>query len=201
MALGFIALTLRGLPAAETAFLQNSPIAHKVIPLACLLAPACYIEGAGNQNFPAITGGYIGAKPPEVKNKGEGEALMNLFEEIRLPNGLAAEVWDGSRMIAADTTTVVLVVKIPVDLKQEYFEDAAACRKTAEIFGSPLVYEYRNERTFVPAGEREALFNEFLANFKKDILPYVSKAHFPKRFVLSKYNEMIKDPWKYPDRG
>ena len=124
---------------------------------------------------------------------------MTLFEEIRLPNGLVAEIWDGSRMIAADTTTVVLVVKIPVDLKQEYFEDPAACRKTAKVFGSPLVYEYRNERTFVAAGEREALFNEFLANFKKDVLPYLSKEHFPKRFVLSKYQEMIKDPWKYPD--
>lgn len=126
---------------------------------------------------------------------------MTLLEEIRLPNGLVAEIWDGSRMIAADTTTVVLVVKIPVTLKQEYFEDPAAWRKTARVFGSPLVYEYRNERTFVAAGEREALFSEFLASFKKDVLPYVSKEHFPKRFVLSKYQEMIKDPWKYPDRG
>ncbi len=126
---------------------------------------------------------------------------MTLLEEIRLPNGLVAEIWDGSRLIAADTTTVVLVVKIPVVLKEEYFEDPAACRKTARVFGSPLVYEYRNERTFMSVGEREALFNEFLANFKKDVLPYVSKEHFPKRFVLSKYQEMIKDPWKYPDRG
>jgi hypothetical protein len=126
---------------------------------------------------------------------------MILLEEIRLPNGLVAEIWDGSRLIAADTTTVVLVVKIPVVLKEEYFEDPAACRKTARVFGTPLVYEYRNERTFMSVGEREALFNEFLANFKKDVLPYVSKDHFPKRFVLSKYHEMIKDPWKYPDRG
>lgn len=126
---------------------------------------------------------------------------MTLFEEIILPNGLVAEIWDGSRLIAADTTTVVLVVKIPVVLKEEYFEDPAACRKTARVFGSPLVYEYRNERTFIAVGEREALFNEFLANFKKDVLPYLSKDHFPKRFVLSKYQEMIKDPWKHPDRG
>jgi hypothetical protein len=126
---------------------------------------------------------------------------MTLFEQIRLPNGLVAEIWDGSRLIAADTTTVVLVVKIPVVLKEEYFEDPAACRKTARVFGSPLLYEYRNERTFMSVGEREALFNEFLANFKKDVLPYVSKDHFPKRFVLSKYQEMIKDPWKYPDQG
>lgn len=126
---------------------------------------------------------------------------MTLSEEIRLPNRLVAEIWDGSRMIAADTATVILVVKIPVDVKQEYFEDPAAWRKTARVFGSPLVYEYRNERTFVAAGEREALFSEFLANFKKDVLPYVSKDHFPKRFVLAKYQEMIKDPWKYTDRG
>lgn len=126
---------------------------------------------------------------------------MILFEEIMLPNGLAAEIWDGSRLIAADTTTVVLVVKIPVALKEEYFEDPAACRKTAEIFGSPLLYEYRNERAFVLDGEREALFREFLVNFKKDVLPYVSKDHFPKRFVLSKYHEIVKDPWKYPDGG
>ena len=126
---------------------------------------------------------------------------MTLLEEIRLPNGLVAEIWDGSRLIAADTTTVLLVVKIPVALKEEYFEDPAACRKTARVFGSPLVYEYRNERTFMSVGEREALFNEFLANFRKDVLPYVSKDHFPKRFVLSKYQEMIKDPWKHPDRG
>ena len=126
---------------------------------------------------------------------------MILLEEIRLPNGLVAEIWDVSRLIAADTTTVVLVVKIPVVLKDEYFEDPAACRKTARVFGTPLVYEYRNERTFMSVGEREVLFNEFLANFKKDVLPYVSKDHFPKRFVLSKYHEMIKDPWKYPDQG
>ena len=126
---------------------------------------------------------------------------MTLIEEIRLPNGLVAEIWDDSRLIAADTTTVVLVVKIPVVLQEEYFEDPENCRKTAKVFGSPIVYEYRNERTFVHVGEREALFNEFLASFKKDVLPYVSKDHFPKRFVLSKYQEMIKDPWKYPDRG
>jgi hypothetical protein len=126
---------------------------------------------------------------------------MTLIEEIRLPNGLVAEIWDGSRMIAADTTTVVVVVKIPVTVKEEYFEDPADCRKTAKVFGSPIVYEYRNERSFVAAGEREALFDEFLANFKKDVLPYVSKDHFPRRFVLSKYHEIMKDPWKYQDRG
>ncbi len=124
---------------------------------------------------------------------------MTLCEQIRLPNGLVAEIWDGSRLIAADTASVVMVVKVPVEVKEEYFEDADAFRKTEKVFGSPVVFEYRNERTFVPAGEREAQFVEFLASFRKDVLPYLSKEHFPKRFILSKHQEIVKDPWKYPD--
>ena len=103
-------------------------------------------------------------------------------------------------MIAADTASVVVVVRIPVVVKEEYFEDPAAYGKTISVFGSPLVFEYRNERSFVSAGERDALFRAFVNSFKKDVLPYVSKDHFPRRFALSKYNEFIKDPWKHPDR-
>ncbi len=125
---------------------------------------------------------------------------MTLCEEIRLPNGLVAEVWDLSRMIAADTATVVVVVKVPVVVKEEYFDDPSACRKTIRVFGSPLVFEYRNDRAFVPAGQREAVYGELLGGFKKDALPYISKEHFPKQYILSKYREMMKDPWKYPDQ-
>ncbi len=123
---------------------------------------------------------------------------MNLREEVALPNGLVAEIWDGSRMIAADTASVVLVVKVTVAVKRDYFEEAAECEKTKRVFGPEIVFEYRNERTFVPAGEREALFGEFLAGFRKDVLPYLSKEHFPGRFILSKHREIVKDPWKYP---
>lgn len=125
---------------------------------------------------------------------------MRLVEVIALPNGLEARVEDLSRTIAADTASVVLVVRVPVAVKREYFEEAADCEKTKRVFGPELVFEYRNERTFVAAGEREALFEEFLAGFKKDVLPYLSKEQFPARYVLSKHREIVKDPWKYPDR-
>jgi len=124
---------------------------------------------------------------------------MNRRGEIRLPNGLVAEIWDGSRMIAADTASVVLVIRIPVAVKDEYFEAAAECERTRRVFGPEILFEYRNERTFVPAGEREALFEEFLDTFRKDVLPYLSKEHFPRRYVLSKHRDIVKNPWKYPD--
>jgi len=125
---------------------------------------------------------------------------MNLREEVTLPNGLVAEIWDGSRMIAADTASVVLIVRIPVAVKRGYFEEQADAEKTEKVFGPEIVFEYRNERTFVPAGERDALFEEFLSGFKKDVLPYVSKENFPRRFILSKHREIVKDPWKFPER-
>lgn len=125
---------------------------------------------------------------------------MRLVEVIALPNGLEARVEDLSRLIAADTASVVLVVRIPIAVKREYFEEPADCEKTRKVFGAEIVFEYRNERTFVPAAARGTQLDEFLSGFKKDVLPYVSKEHFPKRFVLSKYREIVKDPWKYPDR-
>lgn len=125
---------------------------------------------------------------------------MKLREEIPLPNGLAAEIWDASRLIAADTASVVLVVRVPVAVKRDYFGEQTDWEKTRRVFGPEVVFEYRNERTFVPAGERAVLFEEFLAGFKKDVLPYLSREHFPGRYVLSKHREIVKDPWKYPDR-
>jgi hypothetical protein len=125
---------------------------------------------------------------------------MTLREEMRLPNGLVAEVWDRSRTIAADTNSVVVIVRIPVVVKEEYFDDSSAYRKTVSKFGSPIVFEYRNERTFVLTDQREIVFGELLGGFRKDVLPYISKEHFPKRFILSKYREMMKDSWKYPDQ-
>lgn len=122
---------------------------------------------------------------------------MRLVEIIPLPNGLEARVEDLSRMIAADTASVVLVVKVPIAVKREYFEEAADCEKTKRVFGPEIVFEYRNERTFVPAGELESLFGEFLQSFRKDVLPYLSKENFPMRYVLSKHREIVKDPWKY----
>ena len=123
---------------------------------------------------------------------------MKLHEEIRTPNGLSIEVWDGSRVIAADTASVVIVVRIPVEVKDTYFDDASSYQKTVKVFGSPILFEYRNERTFVPIEERQSLFMAMLESFKKDVLPYLSREQFPKRFVLSKYEETLKNPWKFP---
>jgi hypothetical protein len=122
---------------------------------------------------------------------------MKLVEEISLPNGLVAEVWDQSRAIAADTTKVTLLVRIRLTLKEEYFSNPEQMRITQKIFGPDIYYELKKERTFVSSTEAWHVFKVFLEEFKRDALPYLSREKFPAGFARSKYLDIQKHPYKY----
>lgn len=122
---------------------------------------------------------------------------MKLVEEVALPNGLVAEVWDQSRAIAADTTKVTLVVRIRLALKEEYFSNPEQFRITRNVFGPDVYYELKKERTFVSNMEARHVFNTFLDEFKRDALPYLSREKFPAGFARSKYLDIRKHPYKY----
>lgn len=122
---------------------------------------------------------------------------MKLVEEIALPNGLVAEVWDQSRTIAADTTKVTLLVRIRLTLKEEFFSSPEQLRITQKVFGPDIFYELKKERTFVSNTEAWHVFKTFLEEFKRDALPYLSKDKFPAGFARSKYLDIQKHPYKY----
>ncbi|OPY90447.1 MAG: hypothetical protein A4E72_00643 [Syntrophus sp. PtaU1.Bin208] len=122
-----------------------------------------------------------------------------LIEEIPLPNGRILNIWDASRVIAADTTSVILIVTIQMELRPEYFQEADHYKLTTAVFGKEMPYEYRKERTFVKTGEVEAVFQELLTTFKTDALPYLSKATFPEQFARSKHREIMSNPYRYRD--
>jgi len=122
---------------------------------------------------------------------------MKLVEEIALPNGLVAEVWDQSRIIAADTTKVTLLVRIRLTLKEEFFSNPEQLRITQKVFGPDICYELKKERTFVSNTEAWHVFKTFLEEFKRDALPYLSRDKFPAGFARSKYLDIRKHPYKY----
>lgn len=122
---------------------------------------------------------------------------MRLVEEITLPNKLVVEVWDNSRPISDDTVQVRLVIKIKVDMKEEYFSEPEHCEQVKKVFGPEIYYEYQKDRTFVNKNEKNTVFSEFLNDFKKDSLPYFEKPQFPSRFAVSKYKEIQKRFYRY----
>lgn len=123
--------------------------------------------------------------------------MMKLFEQIRLPNGLTAEVYDLSRPIAADTIKVEMIIKIRVELLPDYFAEPAPFSQTRAVFGPEIFFEYRMGQSFVSNKEKDTVFRTLLETFKQDSLPYLSSAKFPGRFALSKYREILKNPYKY----
>jgi hypothetical protein len=122
---------------------------------------------------------------------------MKLIETIPLPNGLEIEVWDASRSVAADTVRVDLIIKMTVEIKREYFREPDQYQKTRDAFGPEIVFEYKKERSFVPKESGRAVFYELLKEFKANSLDYISRPDFPSRFVLSKYAEIQKNPYKF----
>lgn len=122
---------------------------------------------------------------------------MRLVEEITLPNKLVVEVWDNSRPISDDTVQVRLVIKIKVDMKEEYFSEPEHCEQVKKVFGPEIYYEYQKDRTFVNKNEKNKVFSEFLNDFKKDSLPYFEKPQFPSRVAVSKYKEIQKRFYRY----
>ena len=45
--------------------------------------------------------------------------------------------------------------------------------------------------------EKDVIFQELLALFKKDTFPYLSKPAFPRSFALSKYWDIENNRYKY----
>ncbi|MBN1545528.1 MAG: hypothetical protein JW902_02595 [Syntrophaceae bacterium] len=122
---------------------------------------------------------------------------QELTEKIALGNGLTLEIWDYSRSIATDTEKVELYICASILLDPAFFPEKSQYEKTRKHCGNSLLFEYRNERTFVAKAERENVFRQFVDTFKKDALPYLSKPDFPRRFVLAKYRDIEQNPFKY----
>lgn len=122
---------------------------------------------------------------------------QELIEEIALSNGLTLEVWDQSRPIAKDTDKVTLYICAPIPLDPDFFSENTQFEKMRKCFGNTLLFEYKNERSFVAKADRDQVFRQFLDIFKKDTLTYLSTPDFARRYALSKYRDVEKNPYQY----
>lgn len=122
---------------------------------------------------------------------------MTLVEEIHLANHHTVEVWNQSRLIAADTTKVELYIRMRVDLTPSFFVKPEHYETVRKVFGTQIFFEHRMERAFVKNSEINITFQELLESFKKDTLPYLSGSAFPRRFAVFKHREIENNHYKY----
>jgi len=126
--------------------------------------------------------------------------MMKLHEQIQLPNGLTVEVHDLSRLIAANTVKVEMIIRIPVALRPDDFADPSRFEQTRAVFGEEIVFEHRLERSFVTSEQKDDVFRTLLSTFKQASLPYLASLKFRTRFAESKYREILQNPYKYRQR-
>ncbi len=122
---------------------------------------------------------------------------MILVEEILLANHLNVEVWDQSRLIAADTTKVELYIRMKVDLIPSFFMNPQHYETVKKVFGPQIVFEHRMEKTFVKNHDISTTFHELLDSFKKNTLPYLSNPAFPRCLAISKHRDIENNHYKY----
>jgi hypothetical protein len=132
----------------------------------------------------------------QVKARGE-LILMKLIEEINLPNGLRLNIFDLSRDIAADTTKVEVVFKIDIDLRESFFQDIQDYQDVKRFFGEKLVFENKEEKTFVKKERRDEVREELINIFKKNLLQYLSTKKFDEKYARSLLRDIKKNPYKY----
>ena len=125
---------------------------------------------------------------------------MKLLEEIILPNGLKLIISDLSRPIAADTVKIEVDFKIDIDLKESFFQNEADYQDVRKFFGDKLVFENKEERTFVEKERGDAVREELINTFKKNLLNYLGTENFGAKYALSLLRDIRKNPYKYQFR-
>ncbi len=125
---------------------------------------------------------------------------MKPIEEIILPNGLKLIIADLSRPIAADTVKVEVAFKIDIDLKESFFQNSQDYQDVKKIFGDKLVFENKEERTFVEKERGDAVREELINIFKKNLLHYLGTENFAAKYALSLLRDIRKNPYKYQCR-
>jgi hypothetical protein len=125
---------------------------------------------------------------------------MKLLEEIILPNGLKLIISDLSRPIAADTVKIEVDFKIDIDLKESFFENEADYQDVKKFFGDKLIFENKEGRTFVEKERGDAVREELINTFKKNLLNYLGTENFGAKYALSLLRDIRKNPYKYQFR-
>ncbi|MEN6463875.1 MAG: hypothetical protein ABFD62_01715 [Syntrophaceae bacterium] len=122
---------------------------------------------------------------------------MELCERTVMDNGLVLEIWDESRKIADDTFRVTLAARVKVAVKKEYLPDLEHYRTVLRVFGHEILFEQVKERSFVRTDEKDEIYNQLLGEFRDTTLKYISRPNFPAGFVMSKFMEIQRNPYKY----
>jgi len=112
-----------------------------------------------------------------------------------LENGLNLEITDESRRMGADRWLVRLVMRMAFQVSDHYHEPAATGEPDRDeligVIGPRAVYEAVRERLFVEDRAKQDVINDVCNMFLQDVVPYLGRPVFPRRYVVKLYRDKI----------
>ncbi|WP_299977032.1 hypothetical protein [Desulfobacula sp.] len=119
-----------------------------------------------------------------------------IYKKIELENHQTLVISDISRKISADAYVVIMKANIEIKIeKQLFLNDAIADFKFEDILatlGDTVIYEYRIERNFIMAKEKDEVFEALVKTFLDNLGQYMANPKFPGKLVLKEYKDRIK---------
>jgi hypothetical protein len=123
---------------------------------------------------------------------------------LTLNNQLTLSLFDASRKIAGDRWRVEMVLRIDIPVSEAWFgahPQPAPLDELKEMLGETVRFEYRDQRSFVDAGEKD----ELLAKMQADLLTmaprYYGHPDFAARFIIKTFlGERHKTGCRYGGR-
>jgi hypothetical protein len=110
-----------------------------------------------------------------------------------LENQLTLNLFDASRKMAADRWLVEVVLQIEVPVRADWFNDEltppAPLADMIAVLGERLSFEYRDRRTFVDAGEKDALVEKMQTDLLAMAPRYYGHPAFAARLIGKRYRD------------
>ena len=119
------------------------------------------------------------------------------IKECELGSGLTVVVNDVTRHYFGGYYHVRLLVTAEVALSANWFESMAEHKDAIGCLGESVCFSRVLEKMAVPAGDVDMARQSLLESFDSNVLPYLSLADFPRRFVLTECSKRSALPSFY----
>lgn len=118
--------------------------------------------------------------------------MHNVVRHHVLSGGVKAEVRDITRHYFGGYYHVRLDVQAEICLDESWFENQLAFEQACQHLGTSVFFRRTLEKMAVPEAEIEAVRLKLLEMYEKNMLVYLSRPDFPRRFVLAEYVKHVK---------
>jgi hypothetical protein len=116
-----------------------------------------------------------------------------IMRKLTLENGQTLVISDLSRKISADAYVVIMQAAMEIKVEPALFDEALLSGLTIDeirdTLGEKVVYEYRLERNFILAHEKNGVLESLVDTFMKNMGPYISHPRFAPKLVLKQYRD------------